>query len=120
MASSLSRRSLVKLGLASAGIPAFSKLMAANAFAQDASAEAGKMGVIGGRAEGELFPGKGLPGGGQLELRLTASIYTSDPDALEIAQRMKPYDLESWVTSRRAWRSATRRRRRSSPPRGSR
>jgi dienelactone hydrolase len=97
MASSLSRRSLVKLGLASAGLPAFSKLLAANAFAQDASAEAGKMGVIGGRAEGDLFPGKGLPGGGQLELRLTASIYTSDPEALEIAQRLKPYDLESWI-----------------------
>src|SRR6202795_505516 len=97
MASSLSRRSLVKLGLASAGLPAFSKLMAANAFAQDASSEAGKMGVIGGRAEGDLFPGKGLPGGGQLELRLTASIYTSDPEALQIPQRLKPYDLESWI-----------------------
>src|SRR6202035_3329362 len=48
-------------------------------------------------AEGDLFPGKGLPGGGQLELRLTASIYTSDPEALEIAQRLKPYDLESWI-----------------------
>jgi dienelactone hydrolase len=32
-----------------------------------------------------------------LEIRLTASIYTSDPEALEIAQRLKPYDLESWI-----------------------
>jgi hypothetical protein len=95
--SNLSRRSLVKLGLASAGLPAFSKLMSSSAFAQDASSEAGKMGVVGGRAEEELFPGKALPGGGQLEIRLTASIYTSDPEALEIAQRLKPYDLESWI-----------------------
>ncbi len=95
--SNLSRRSLVKFGLASAGLPALSKVFSSSALAQDASAEAGKMGVIGGRAEEELFPGKSLPGGGQLEIRLTASIYTSDPEALEIAQRLKPYDLESWI-----------------------
>jgi len=40
----------------------------------------------------------GLPGGGQLEIRLTQTMYTSDPDALEVAQRMKPFDLESWIT----------------------
>jgi dienelactone hydrolase len=38
-----------------------------------------------------------LPGGGQLEIRLTASMYTSDPDQLEVAQRMKPYNLDSWI-----------------------
>jgi len=40
----------------------------------------------------------GLPGGGQLEIRLTQTMYTSDPDQLEVAQRMKPFDLESWIT----------------------
>ena len=53
--------------------------------------------AVGGRAETELYPGKSLPGGGQLEIRLTASIYTSDADQLEVAQRMKPFDLESWI-----------------------
>jgi len=96
--SNLSRRSLVKWGLASAGLPAISKALASPLLAQDAGSESGKLGEVGGRAEGELYTGKGLPGGGQLEIRLTASIYTSDPDALEVAQRLKPYDLDSWVT----------------------
>jgi dienelactone hydrolase len=96
--SSLSRRALVKWGLASAGLPAISKAFATPAWAQDAGSESGKIGEVGGRAEGDLYPGKGLPGGGQLEIRLTQSIYTSDPDELEVAQRMKPYDLDSWVT----------------------
>jgi hypothetical protein len=76
------RRNLVKWGLATAGMPMLAKAIAANAFAQDASAEGGKKGAIGGRAEEELYTGKGLQGGGQLEIRLTQSIYTSDPDAL--------------------------------------
>jgi dienelactone hydrolase len=96
--SNLSRRSLMKWGALSAGIPAMSKLMGLAAMAQDAGSESGKIGEVGGRDEGALFPGKNLPGGGQIELRLTATIYTSDPDALEVAQRMKPYDLDSWVT----------------------
>jgi hypothetical protein len=52
---------------------------------------------VGGRAEEELYPGKGLPGGGQLEIRLSASIYTSDADQLEVAQRLKPFNLASWI-----------------------
>src|SRR5579872_1636980 len=96
--SNLSRRALVKWGLASAGLPAISKALGSSAFAQDAGAESGKIGEVGGRAEGELYTGKGLPGGAQLEIRLTQSIYTSDPDQLEVAQRMRPYDLDSWVT----------------------
>jgi dienelactone hydrolase len=91
----VSRRHLVKLGLATAGLPFFAK---AAAFAQDAGSEGGKKGAIGGRADTELFTGKNLPGGGQLEIRLTQTMYTSDPDALEVAQRMKPFDLDSWVT----------------------
>ena len=96
--SNLSRRALVKWGLVSAGLPAISKVLASPALAQDAGSESGKIGEVGGRAEGELYPGKGLPGGGQLEIRLTQTIYTSDPDALEVGQRLKPYDLDSWVT----------------------
>ena len=89
----LSRRGLVRLGVVSAGISPF----VSRVRGQDAGAEAGTLGVVGGRSEQELFPGKDLPGGGQLEIRLTASIYTSDPDQLEVAQRMKPFNLDSWV-----------------------
>ena len=69
--SSLSRRALVKWGLVSAGLPAISKAFGTPALAQDAGSESGKIGEVGGRAEGDLYPGKGLPGGGQLEIRLT-------------------------------------------------
>src|SRR6266851_7488730 len=93
----VSRRGLVKWGLATAGIPMLAKVLSSTALAQDASAEGGKKGAIGGRAEEELYTGKGLQGGGQLEIRLTQSIYTSDADQLEVAQRMKPFDLESWI-----------------------
>ncbi len=93
----VSRRGLVKWGLAAAGVPLLTSGLSFNALAQDAGGEGGKKGAIGGRAEEELYTGKGLHGGGQLEIRLTQSIYTSDPDALEVAQRMKPYDLESWI-----------------------
>jgi dienelactone hydrolase len=65
---------------------------------QDGSAERGARGAVGGRAEQELFPGRSLPGGGQLEIRLSATIYTSDPDQLEVAQRLKPFNLDSWIT----------------------
>ena len=88
----LSRRGFVRWGIVSAGISALQP-----ARAQDAGAESGTVGATGGRAETELFPGKALPGGGQLEIRLTASIYTSDPDQLEVAQRMKPFNLDSWI-----------------------
>lgn len=94
----VSRRSLVKWGLISAGMPAFAGLLSPALRAQDAGSEAGTKGEVGGRSEEELFPANGLPGGGQLEIRLTQSIYTSDPDQLEVAQRMKPFNLESWIT----------------------
>jgi len=91
------RRNLVKLGLAATALPILNKVLTAEALAQDASAEGGKKGAVGGRSEEELYTGKGLQGGGQLEIRLTQSIYTSDPDALEVAQRMKPFNLDSWI-----------------------
>ena len=95
--SKMSRRSLVKWGLISAGVPALSKDLTAPPPIQDAGPQGGKIGAIGGRAEEELFPAAGLPGGGQLEIRLSATIYTSDPDQLEVAHRLKPFDLESWI-----------------------
>src|SRR3984893_19060607 len=94
----VSRRGLVKWGIAAAGLPALTRAVGSSALAQDASSEAGKKGAVGGRADGELFTGNGLPGGGQLGIRLTQTMYTSDPDQLEVAQRMKPFDLESWIT----------------------
>ena len=88
----VSRRALVKAGLGSASIAPFAAL------AQDAGPDGGRIGTVGGRSEAELFPGKGLPGGGQLEIRLTVSTYTNDPDQIDVAQRMKPFNLDSWVT----------------------
>lgn len=88
----LTRRSLVRWGVVSTGITAFTP-----ARGQDAGSESGTLGAVGGRAEQELYAGKGLPGGGQLEIRLSATLYTSDPDQLEVAQRMKPFNLDSWV-----------------------
>jgi len=87
---------LVKLGLISAGVPALPKNLR-RPFGQDAGPGGGQLGAVGGRAEEELYPAKGLPGGGQLEIRLTATIYTSDPDALEVAHRLRPFDMESWI-----------------------
>src|SRR5229473_776519 len=94
----VSRRGLVKWGLAAAGLPTLARAFGTSALAQDAGPEGGKKGAVGGRADGELFTGNGLPGGGQLEIRLTQTTYTSDPDQLEVAQRMRPFDLESWIT----------------------
>src|SRR5260370_23433277 len=94
----VSRRGLVKWGLAAAGLPTLARAFGTSALTQDAGPEGGKKGAVGGRADGELFTGNGLPGGGQLEIRLTQTMYTSDPDQLEVAQRMKPFDRESWIT----------------------
>lgn len=96
--SSLTRRRLFSLGLASVGAPVVSRMFGASAFAQDFGPASGRIGVVGGRDEKALFPGPGLPGGGQTEIRMVQSIYTSDPDELEVAMRLKPYDMESWVT----------------------
>ena len=94
----LTRRNLVKLGLGSAAIAPLSQVLTSSALAQDAGPDAGTVGAVGGRAETELFLGKGMPGGGQLEIRLSQTMYTGDPDQLEVAQRMKPFNLDSWVT----------------------
>jgi dienelactone hydrolase len=48
--------------------------------------------------EKELYAGKGLPGGGQLEVRMELSPNHPDPDVLRVARRVKFYNLESWHT----------------------
>ena len=94
----VTRRRLMGLGLASAGAPLLARMLGAQAFAQDFGPASGKLGVVGGRDEKALFPGPGLPGGGQTEIRMVQSIYTSDQDELEVAYRLKPYDMESWIS----------------------
>src|SRR6267378_4251391 len=64
----VTRRRIMRWGLASASAPLLARVLGA----------------------------QGLPGGGQLEIRLVQSMYTSDADELEVAQRARPYDLESW------------------------
>jgi dienelactone hydrolase len=89
---------MMRWGLASAGVPLLSRMLGGSTFAQDFGPSSGKLGVVGGRDEKALFPGPNLPGGAQTEIRMVQSIYTSDPDELEVAFRMKPYDNDSWIT----------------------
>jgi dipeptidyl aminopeptidase/acylaminoacyl peptidase len=49
-------------------------------------------------AEQALFPGSGLPGGGQLEIRMEASADHPDPDIRTVARRVRPYNLDSWYS----------------------
>lgn len=48
------------------------------------------------KAERELYPARGLPGGGQLELRMEISADHPDPDIRAVARRVKPFNLENW------------------------
>jgi hypothetical protein len=48
------------------------------------------------QAESFLYPGKGLPGGGQLEVRMEVSADHPDPDVRGVARRVKYFNLESW------------------------
>jgi hypothetical protein len=43
-----------------------------------------------------LFPAPGLPGGGQMEVRMVAEGEHPDADMRELAHRLKPYNPESW------------------------
>ena len=95
---SLTRRRLMNLGLASVAAPVAAKLLGATGYAQDFGPSSGLLGKVGGRDEKALFPGPNMPGGAQTEIRMVQSIHTADPDELEVAIRMKPYDMESWIT----------------------
>ena len=48
------------------------------------------------QVEKELYPGRGLPGGGQLEIRMEVSADHPDPDIRDVARRVKFFNLESW------------------------
>jgi hypothetical protein len=50
------------------------------------------------RAEKVLYSGLGLPGGGQLEIRMEISADHPDPDIRGVARRVKFFNLESWQT----------------------
>lgn len=47
-------------------------------------------------ADDELFWAPGLPGGGQLEIRMYVEPYTTDPDLSQIAPRVYPFNLDSY------------------------
>src|SRR5712691_13176579 len=96
MAPLVGRRRMMQWGLSSISAPVLGRMLGVAVAAQDFGPGTGRLGVVGGRDEKVLFPGKGLPGGGQLEIRLVQSMYTSDPDELEVAQRARPYDPSSW------------------------
>ena len=49
-------------------------------------------------AEKMLYSGRGLPGGGQLEIRIEISGEHPDPDIRSVARRFKFFNLESWHT----------------------
>jgi hypothetical protein len=56
-------------------------------------------------AERALYPAPGLPGGGQLEVRMEISQFHPDPDIRGVARRVKSFNLESWHTE---WTEAAR------------
>ena len=73
---------------------ALGTLVAGAGFAQSARSQAVSRDEI----SKALYPARGLPGGGQLEVRMEVSGSHPDPDVLDVAQRYKPYNLESWHT----------------------
>ena len=48
------------------------------------------------QAEKALYPARGLPGGGQLEVRMEISANHPDPEIRAVARRVKMFNLESW------------------------
>ncbi|OFW34675.1 MAG: hypothetical protein A3J28_03435 [Acidobacteria bacterium RIFCSPLOWO2_12_FULL_60_22] len=84
----MNRRSLLRWGMLSLGLTAFPTENLSAAFPVPLQ--------VGGRAEGELYEGKGLGGGGQLDVRLTVNPH-GDPDLVEVWQRMRPFSFDSWV-----------------------
>lgn len=51
---------------------------------------------VGEEAAKLLYPAPGLPGGGQLEVRMEISPDHPDTDIRGVARRVKPFNLESW------------------------
>ncbi len=94
------RRSMMKWGLLSAaGAPL---LLGKQALAQQGLGPSDELlGRVDGRAEERLYTGHTPRGGGQMEIRLNQSIHTDDPDELEVATRLQPFDPLSWYNE---WR----------------
>lgn len=82
----LGRRSLMRVTL---GSVAMAPLLVRQALAQTFKPQ---------EAEKVLFPAPGLPGGGQMEIRMEVSGEHPDPDIVEIARRLKPYNPESYYS----------------------
>lgn len=91
----LSRRKVMKWGLAVVSAPAVAGSLAQRAAAEGLGPGDDQL-VVGGRNDWALFPGKDMAGGGQTEIRLVQSVYTDDPDELEVAERLKPFNIQSW------------------------
>lgn len=84
------RRTAVKWGILSAGFSFLANgVLSGAAAAQNSPAPAGQ-------AKNELYEGANVPGGGQMDPRLSVSPYDPDPDIVEVAQRMSPFNPDSW------------------------
>jgi pimeloyl-ACP methyl ester carboxylesterase len=89
------RRSMMKWGLLSAASAPL--LLGRNALAQQGFGPSDELlGRVGGRDEARLYTGHTPRSGGQMEIRLNQSIHTDDPDELEVATRLRPFDPLSW------------------------
>lgn len=88
------RRDVMKWGFISTTAP----ILAAgtSALAQDLGPGNAHVGDNAGRDPEKLYTGHPVVGGGQMEIRLNQSIYTDDPHELEVAQRMEPFNPQSW------------------------
>lgn len=84
MTSVLGRRQVLKSTL---GAVAMAPVLVKEALAQTFTRE---------QAEKVLFPAPGLPGGAQMEVRMEVSGDNPDPDIVELARRLKPYNPESY------------------------
>ena len=78
------RRDLLNVTAASVGL---ASVMVRNAMAQT---------VDPAEAERVLYPAKGLPGGGQMEVRMMVESEHPDPDVVELGHSVKPFNPESW------------------------
>src|SRR5215212_11417701 len=80
------RRDFLKVSAAGVGV---APLLVSEALAQTLDPEA---------AERVLYPARGLPGGGQMEVRMMVESEHPDPDIVELGHKVKPFNLESWYT----------------------
>ena len=78
------RRDLLKITAASVGL---APLLIQEALGQTLDPE---------EAERILYPAKGLPGGGQMEVRMMVESENPDPDIVELGQKVKSFNPESW------------------------